>query len=193
MKKFLLLSISLCLLLGLNANGQFLKKLLGTVYVKGIVVLNSGDTLKGDINFNDDNTDYQVLVMRDTLNKTKLRYHPQDIRYFSIDSMFFYPKLLKRDSVFMRLLVNDSLKIYKYKYLMATAYYSAIETSYIYEKPDGKYLQVLTSKLFPFKKRVGEFFKDDPELSEKILNKTYKFDDLYVIANEYNAWLKRKP
>jgi hypothetical protein len=192
MKKHLILSISLCLLLGLNVNGQFLKKLLGTMYVRGIVVLNSGDTLKGDINFSDAYGDYQVLVMRDTLNKNKLRYHPQDIRYFSIDSMLFYPKLLKRDSVFMQLLVNDSLKIYKYRYLVATAYYSATETSFIYEKPDGKLLQVLSSKLFPFKKRVGEFFKDDPELSEKILNKTYKFDDLYVIANEYNTWLKRK-
>jgi len=46
--------------------------------------------------------------------------------------------------------------------------------------------------MLTFKKRVGEFFKDDPELSEKILNKTYGYDDLYVIASEYNAWLKKK-
>ena len=192
MKKLIILSISLCLLLGLNVKGQFLKNIFKSYYVKGVVVLKNGDTLRGDINFSNSSSDYQFLVMRDTLNKEKLRYHPQDLSYFQIDSMFFYPKLLKRDSVFMQLLLNDSLKIYKYRYLVTTGYYTATETSFVFEKPDGTNLQVLSSKLFPFKKRVGEFFKDDPELSEKILNKTYRYDDLYVIANEYNAWLKKK-
>ena len=44
--------------------------------------------------------------------------------------------------------------------------------------------------MFPFKKKAGDFFKDYPELSEKIYNKTYKMENLFLIAEEYNKWLK---
>ena len=116
MKKLIILSISLCLLLGLNVKGQFLKNIFKSHYVKGIVVLKNGDTLRGNINFSNSSSDYQYLIMRDSLNNEKLPYRPKDLRYFQIDSMFFYPKMLKRDDVFMQLIVNDSLKLYKYRY-----------------------------------------------------------------------------
>lgn len=192
MNKSFILFISLCLLLSLNVKGQFLKNLLATKYVKGYAVLNNGDTLKGEIAFNDDYADYQYLRLRDTVSKEKTSLHPQDVRFISIDTMHFYPKKLKRDSVFMHLLKNDSLKIYRYQYMMTIGNSNITETSFIYEKPDGTNLQVTSKMMFPFKKRVGEFFSDCPELSEKILNKTYKFDDLYLIADEYNTWLRRK-
>lgn len=192
MNKSFFLFITLCLLLSLSVKGQFLKNLLATKYVTGYAVLNNGDTLKGEIAFNDNYADYQVLSLRNTVSKKRTTLHPQDVRFISIDTIPFYPKKLRKDSVFMHLLVNDSLKIYRYRYLMATAYYTYTETSFIYEKPDGTNLQVISKMMFPFKKRVGAFFSDYPELSKKILNKTYKFDDLYLIAEEYNTWLKRK-
>jgi hypothetical protein len=194
MNKSLFISISLFLLLCLNVKGQLTEKVnkfFGYEYQKGTVVLNSGDTLKGDILFNNGYENYQRLVFRDTL-KQKTDYKTEDVRMFAVDTMVFYPKKLKKKLVFMCLLVNDSLKIFLHRYFMATQYYSGTENMYIYEKPDGQTLEVLTSRLFPFKKRVGEFFSDDPELSEKILNKTYKFDDLYIIAKEYNTWLRQK-
>lgn len=195
MSKSLFISTSLFLLLSLNVKGQLAEKVnkfFGYEYHKATVVLNSGDTLKGEILFNNSYENYKWLVYRDTLNKQKTDYKTEDVRIFVVDTMVFYPKKLKKKMVFMCLLFNDSLKIYLHRYLSATQYYSGTESMFIYEKPDGQTLEILTSRLFPFKKRVGEFFIDDPELSEKILNKTYKFDDLYIIAKEYNTWLRQK-
>jgi hypothetical protein len=180
------------LLFNTHTNGQVLDKLFGAPYKTGLVVLSNGDTLKGKIVFNNDHNNYQILRFKDTIANEKTEYRPQDVKFFSIDSLFFYPKIYKNNWVFMCLLSDDSLKVYLYRYFMATQYVSGTYTSYIYEKPDGQYLQVLWNKVFPFKKKAGDFFSDYPELSEKIYNKRYKMEDLFIIAEEYNKWLKER-
>lgn len=39
-----------------------------------------------------------------------------------------------------------------------------------------------------FKLKASEFFSDYPELSEKIRNKTYRYDELIFVVKEYNKW-----
>ena len=95
MNKSLFISISLFLLLSLNVKGQLAEKVnkfFGYEYQKATVVLNSGDTLKGEILFNNSYENYKWLVFRDTLNKQKTDYKTEDVRMFAVDTMVFYPK-----------------------------------------------------------------------------------------------------
>ena len=192
MNRLFLLLVSCILIFKIDANGQFLDKIFKLPLKPGFVVLNSGDTLRGNIIFNNDYRNYQILSFKDSITNKRTDFEPQKVKCFSIDSLFFYPKIYKNNWVFMCLLLNDSFKVYLYRYYFANPYVIGTETSYIYEKPDGHYLQVLWNKVFPFKKKAGDFFKDYPELSEKIYNKTYKMEDLFLIAKEYNKWLKGK-
>jgi len=189
-KHFLL--IFYFVMLALNAKGQFLDKVFGIKYHKGSVILNNGDTLRGKIMFNNDYSNYNTLIFRDTITNKNTNYKPREVKSFSLDSLIFYRKILNNQWVFECLLLNGDLKVYLYRYYMSTGYTSGTETSYIYEKSNGQYLMISTYITYPFKKRVSEFFSDYPELSEKIYNKTYKFNDLFLIAEEYNIWLKNK-
>jgi len=39
-----------------------------------------------------------------------------------------------------------------------------------------------------FRKRAGEYFKDDAELAAKIGDKQFKREDIYKLLDEYNKW-----
>lgn len=170
------------------ANGQFFKASIKN----GFIVLANGDTLKGQLYFNGDYDNFWRIVFKDTVTNKKTTYTPQETKCYSVDSVYFYPKFLKKQWVFMGLLFNGDLKVYIYRYYMATGYTSGTETAYLYEKPNGQYLQVVWHRMYPFKKNVSEFFSDYPELSQKILQKEYKMEDIFLIAAEYDNWLKNK-
>jgi len=189
--KYVIVIISCFLTLNISAQKQTLSdKLMGRTYHDGLIVLNSGDTLKGKIVMSNDHSDYKLVEFVDTLTKEKKFYKPIDVQYFLVENLVFYSKKLNKKDVYMCLLVNDHLKLYLHKVLVATGYYSTTGITYVFEKPDGQMLQVFNNKLTGFSKKTGAFFSDYPELSEKIKNKTYKFNDVFIITKEYNTWLK---
>lgn len=193
MKKYVFILFILNLgLIGKSQSHDKLDKFFGTEYYKGFAILANGDTIVGEIALSKDQTNYGVLIFRDSVSKKKTNYLPQNVLQYTVDSIVFYRKIFRKSWVFMSLIMDGSLKVYVYKYYAATAYTSGTEVSFILEKPDGTYLQVLTAIAFPFKKKVGEFFIDCPELAAKINNKTYKSEDLFIIADEYNKWLQHQ-
>ncbi|HEX2935270.1 MAG TPA: hypothetical protein VHO72_07940 [Bacteroidales bacterium] len=187
---FLLFSITM--LFSIDINAQFLDKLFNAKYHSGFAILNNGDTIGGSIKFNNDYEDYNAVCIKDTVTGKKKYYKPEQVKFFTFDSLNFHRKFLFNEWKFVCLLMDERLKIYLYRYLAITPYVSWTETAYILEKPNGQYLMVTSHKMFPFKKHAGEFFKDYPELAEKINNKEYRFEHLFVIAMEYNNWLVRK-
>jgi len=42
-----------------------------------------------------------------------------------------------------------------------------------------------------FRKRAGEYFKDDAELATKLDNKQFKREDIYKVLEEYNQWKEK--
>jgi hypothetical protein len=42
-----------------------------------------------------------------------------------------------------------------------------------------------------FRKKAGEYFKDDAELAAKIEDKQFKREDIYKLLDEYNAWKEK--
>lgn len=183
MKKLCFLLITFLLILNLNCKGQVLDELIGIRFKNGFIVLNTGDTLKGSLFIN--NSDYRYIGFKNPVNNKRKVYDGYEVKCFYADSLFFYPKLLGDYRIFMGLLLNDSLKIYYFHCKISTM----SDEAFIYEKPDG---QSIVVRPLSFKKRVGDFFNDYPELSKKIHNKTYRMKDLFLIAYEYNKWLRQK-
>jgi len=191
MKRQQFVFIIICLLLSSNIYSQKLDELLNIKYRTGFAILNNKDTLTGRFEFNDCEQNYHLLVYSDPVTLKKSAYKPQEVKYFSLDTLFYIPKELKEGWEFVQLISNDSLKVYLRKRFFTTNIGSGSENQIMYEKPTGEYLLVSFNNFYSFKTRVGGFFSDDPDLSKKIYNNTYTKNDVLKIALEYNNWLKK--
>jgi len=192
MKRHQLIMTTICLLLSMNIYCQKLDKLLNVKYKLGFAILNSKDTLTGRFEFNDCEQNYKILVYLNPVTLKKSAYNPQDVTFFSLEGIYYFPKKLKEGWEFVQLISNDSLKVYLHKRFFTINTGSGVENQLMYEKPGGKYLLVSFNDFFNFKTRVGDFFSDDTELSKKIFNNIYTKDDVLKIALEYNEWLLKK-
>jgi len=192
MKKLFLFLFAFILFFCSNSNGQVLEKLLNIQIRPGFAILNNGDTLVGSFEFNDSKDNYKLLVYKDPVTYKNSAYLPQEVEFFSIDSLYFRPLELKDEWVFMRILFEDKIKLYLHKYFYTTYSYSGFYNQFYLKKQNGENLMVTIDNFYPFKKKVGDFFSDCPEIYKKINNNTYKSNDLLKIVLEYNEWLKHK-
>lgn len=192
MKRHQLILTIICLFLGLNVYCQKLDVILNIKYRTGFAILNSKDTLTGSFEFNDCEQNYKILVYLNPVTLKKSAYNPQDVTFFSLEGIYYVPKELKEGWEFVQLISNDSLKVYLRKRFFTINTGSGVENQLMYEKPGGKYLLVSFNNFYNFKTRVGDFFRDDYKLSNKIFNNTYTKDDVLKIALEYNEWLLKK-
>ncbi len=192
MKKLIIIFVLSFLLFNQYTNAQLLEKLLNIQIRSGYAILNTGDTLLGCFEFNDSKDNYKILVYKDPITHKNSAYLPQDVNIFTIDSMYFRPKELKDEWVFMRVLFEDKIKMYLHKNFYTTFSYSGCYNQFLIEKPTGEKILVTVDNFYPFKTKVGNFFKDCPAIYSKIKNNTYQAKDLFEITVEYNEWLKSK-
>ena len=60
------------------------------------------------------------------------------------------------------------------------------EESYYFFKNESNYIEF---QRVGFKDKVSKYFSDFPELSEKILNRKFRYVDRKKIVKEYNNWV----
>ena len=192
-KKVVLVFLLFQFILSVDIYGQnAIQKFFHGEFYDGFIVLLNGDTIKGKIPFRDSYENYSGVNIKNTANNELTMYWPNEVLVYSVDSLNLYPKPFMRNRlVFMRLLLDDYLKVYLYKNQVHTGTVIINETRFRLEKPDGQNVLILYHKRFKLKKFAGDFFKDCPHISEKINNKTYNALDILKIAYEYNEWLKQ--
>jgi len=130
------------------------------------------------------------LVFIDPVTLKKRAFDPREVKMFSIDSLTFFPKEIKGEKVFMRILINDILKVYLNKHFFTNDINSGSTNEFLCLKPTGESILVSMDSFYPFKTRVGDFFRDDNDLYLKIKKNRYSNKDLFKIAIEYNDWLR---
>lgn len=192
MKKLIIIFVLSFVLFNQYTNAQLLEKLLNIQIRSGYAILNTGDTLLGCFEFNDSKDNYKILVYKDPITHKNSAYLPQDVNIFIIDNLYFRPIELKNEWVFMRVLFEDKMKMYLHKNFYTTFSYSGFYNQFFIEKPTGEKILVTIDNFYPFKTKVGNFFKDCPSIYSKIKNNTYQAKDLFEITVEYNEWLKSK-
>ncbi len=171
---------------------QKLDKFLKVKYGAGFAVLNNGDTIYGKFEFNDCPQNYKLLVHLDTLDYTKDAYNPNEVRYYALGKNIYVPHPSKDGLVFMRVLLEDSLRVYQHKHFYTSYTRTGFTNQFYCIKPTGEELVVSAGSDSPFVASTTKFFSDYPELCYLIKKKKYTQKDLYKIALIYNDWLRKR-
>lgn len=155
----------------------------------GRIVLNNGDTL--DVKIKDDREDKMSRGVQvwDPQNNAPKRYQPKDLKYFTVNKVNYYS--LKNDegkSVFMQAKVEGEASLYGYTYREEKGKKEVVTDFYIKKKGGG--LIKVPSQAGKFKSDMAIYFSDFPQLSQKIANKQYGYNDMEAITEEYNEWVK---
>lgn len=187
--KRLNLTLIVLIIFSVTAHSQLLEKLLNIQIRPGFAILNNGDTLLGAFEFNDSKDNYRLLVYKNPVSHRNYAYLPQDVEFFSVDSLYFRPIEYENEWIFMRILFEDKVKLYLHKKFYTTFSHSGYYNQFYVIRPDGKSLMISTDNFYAFKNRAGNFFRECQNVYRKIMNNTYTVRNLSEIIEEYNNWL----
>jgi hypothetical protein len=93
--------------------------------------------------------------------------------------------------LFANILVDDYLKLFSIYYESpgSGGPGNGYAPRFLIQAPNSKPLVI---RRFYFKKDILESISDYKLLSEKIVSKEYKYDDMKKIVSEYNSWKQMK-
>lgn len=161
-------------------------------YQNGFIVTNQNDTIHGLIKYKN-TAPYRVLEkikFKRTKEEKDESYSPDEIKGFTIDTVTFISKLTKATGTserrFLKPIVMGALSYYELEH---TGFGAGNITEYIIlEKKDAseQLTYVVNSLGFNFKKKMSEYVKEVPGLSDKISSGAYTKKDLKLIVTEYN-------
>ena len=174
-------------------------------YMFGYVVLNGGDTLKGQLkHFGNVRSCSVVKFINRQGRKTK--FYPGDISAYQRGLRIFHSKpndkqvnLFGSGLIFKELLVDGPVKLYEYFFSSQGAMMmngpgggmtSTSTVTQVYDVyQNGRKESV---KRVPFRKWAHGYFTGNPKISERIWNREFRYFDLPDLVREYNRWLAGK-
>jgi|GEM_PF-5417084 len=175
----------------INSSGQFLN---------GYIVTLENDTIEGVLEILDE-VKYcrEVRFKKRNVDKAITTYLPKDILAYKIkDDVYESYKdvhcILKSCNnnqlreVFIKLIEEDVLKVFMYAANINSSYLYTIDYIPLVQKKDFKPMPFKTKR--HIKKVVSTYFTDYPELSEKLREYTYKYDDFEKVIADYTNWYK---
>ena len=159
----------------------------------GFVILFNNDTLFGQTrkrHFNES----QKMDFRDTVTGKKVVYTVGEIKAFNYGEALFLPVDTNSarivDSISPVLNIFGKMVVNGYAKLIVIDRELIPEDNQFIVKIRGTKSITLNKSMFEQtgKKQLAEYFSDDTELSAKILNADFAFEDLYKIVKHYNDW-----
>lgn len=158
-------------------------------YENGIVVTNSGDTLKVKIKSDREERMSASITYWDEASNTAKKRNPRDTKYYRVgEDEYFSKTSAEGKPVFLHVEINGPARLYKHIYKEKKGNKSVRVEDYYVEKSNGglKYVE----KGGKFREQMATYFSDSRQLSQKITAKTYTSKDIETIVNEYNEWYK---
>lgn len=177
--------IALVLLSGLSLNAQLKKE----DFTPGTVVLTNGDTLSVLLRDDRDERMSRQIQYWDEQTNTAKRYLPRDLKYYSINKNNYYS--LKTDdgkAVFMHARVEGEASLFGYTYREPKGKKEIVTDYYVRKRGGG--LIMVPDKAAKFRTEMAIYFSDMPQLSTKITEKRYAYNDMEAVVDEYNEWVK---
>lgn len=154
----------------------------------GLIININGDTIRGHFKLGMPATN-SLKVMFQSEKETEMRpYVPFALKKWKLDSeehyneskYFSYKEGDQTYGVFMKQLIKGEVSYYQY--FNPTTEMGMNE---FYLEKGGKMTLVKTGKFYA---QLSEYFKDAPELAEKIRLKKFKKSQTAQIVQEYNQW-----
>ena len=160
------------------------------VWKTGYVILNSGDTLKGDIKYN---TKKELpLFSKVTLKQGEVQknYKPDQIKEFSFEQTRFLTRTMDKELVFLKLVSQGQINLFEWQFEMMHGEKTIVDKDYYIEKIGSTEKEPQKLKGNRFKKTVAELMADHTELVARVEadDKKYEIGEMQSVIEEYNNW-----
>jgi hypothetical protein len=187
-KRILFLYLTLYLTSNISAQSDFRK---------GFIVMNSGDTINGLIDFRGDISNSERCIFKVGENVAQVEYNPQEIKgYRFIDSKFYISKTIsikdKESQVFLEYLLNGIVDLFSYKNMDGLYFFMQKEGGPLVEINEPEvvtYVNGNVSTVRTDKKYIGRLkytFSDAPEMAGEIEKVTPDRKSLIRISKKYH-------
>jgi hypothetical protein len=160
------------------------------VYKSGYVILNSGDTVRGDIKVN---TKKELPLFAKVILKqgeTSKTYKPEQVKGYSLDGTQFLTRKLDGEMVFLKVVTSGRIRIFEHQFEVYHGDQTVVEKEHYVEKNDGVSNELVKLKGNKFKRLSVELMSDHSELVAKINaeDKKMEFAEMQAYIEEYNSW-----
>jgi hypothetical protein len=159
------------------------------VWKTGYIILNSGDSVRGDIKVN---TKKELsLFQKISLKQGDAikNYKPGQVKEYGFESTRFLAKKVDGEMQFLKVLSAGRINLYEFQFEMQHGSDIVVEKEYYIEKNDGTG-ELQKAKSGKFKKTVAELMADNATLVARVQsdNKKYEIADMQSVVDEYNEW-----
>jgi hypothetical protein len=171
-------------------SGSFFSGLSQVTFVKGYLINDKGDTLKGEIKLNPkkEYDNHNKVFFKDA-SGTQKNYKPNKVKGYGYDNNNYVSITQDEEAKFYKRLTDGNIILYKAAFEVVNMNASSFDFEYfLFREGDKKLTEVKESK---FKKQLQEwmsgaaaFANDYPE--EKKFNEASAID----VINKYNDWKK---
>ncbi|HTL82321.1 MAG TPA: hypothetical protein VL651_11475 [Bacteroidia bacterium] len=182
MKKILSLTLILTLGLTFAAKAEL-------VWKTGYILLNTGDSVKGDIRVNTAKElplFQKVAVKIGEVTKT---YKPEQVKEYAFESSKFVSRKVDGEMQFLKVIVEGQINLYELQFELQRGDAIVVDKDYYIEK-QGNTAEPEKIKESKFKKIVADLMADDAAIVAKVQadTKKYEINDMQSVVEEYNSW-----
>jgi hypothetical protein len=171
--------------------GAFTAAKADLVWKQGYVVLNSGDTLKGEVKYNTKKelSLFSKVTLKNAENVQK-NYKPEDLKGFGYEDVRFLTRTMDRELVFLKLVSEGQINLFEWQFEVYHGDQTLVEKDFYVEKVGGTEKEPKKLKGNHFKKTVSELMADHSELVARVESedKKYEIKDMQSVIEEYNDW-----
>jgi hypothetical protein len=159
-----------------------------SVLIKGYIVNEKGDTLKGEakVNPKKEIDNYNKVNFKDETGLQKL-YKPNKIKAYGFNDEQYISMDSDGEKKFYKVLATGEINFYKLGYEAMRMNQLVFEVEYYVSNADDKELVVI--KESKFKKQLSEWMKDNTEFIEAYGDeKKFNLEKALEVIKNYNSW-----
>ena len=161
-------------------------------FTPGYVLLNTGDTIKGEIKNNPKKQfDLFSKVMVKITEEQKKSYKADKVKMYVFGETTFISKQMDGEMVFMRRLSEGAIDLYEFQYEWINSKNETEIRSEYYLEKEG-HAELVRIKSGRFRKQVAEIMSDNGEIVKEIEEKKYEVENIAEVVDNYNKWAKGK-
>lgn len=160
-------------------------------FVKGYMINDKGDTLKGEIKMNPKKEfdQYNKVFFKDESGVQK-NYKPDKVKGYGFDNKHFIAAKYEGDMLFYKILCNGKLMLYEMMYEVMQMNEISYKSDYYVSNPgDNEFTKLKQNK---YKKQLAELMKDNPDIAAGDEEKKFEIEKVLELVNQYNDWAKSK-
>jgi hypothetical protein len=163
------------------------------VWKAGYVILNSGDTVKGDVKYNTKKELQMFSKVTLKQGETTKNYKPDQIKEYGYEEVKFLTRTMNKELVFLKLVSAGKINLFEWQFEVYHGDQTLIEKDFYVENTGSTSKEPEKLKGNRFKKTVAEMMADHTELVSRVEadNKKYEIAEMQSVIEEYNEWYEQ--